>query len=102
MPAWYAWKGTTLLLELHVQPRARSNAVAGLHGDRLRVRVAAPAVEDRANQALIAWFAREFKLPRTAVSIRHGERGRDKTLALASPQQFPAWFQLATALRDQA
>ena len=62
-------------------------------GDALRVRLAAPAIEGRANEALVAWLARELGLPRRAVALRHGMTGRRKRVALACPAaQVIAWL----------
>ena len=72
-----------ITLTVHVQPNARQTAVAGRHGDALKLRVAAPAVDDKANQALIDFLHQWFKLPISHISIRHGSRGRHKVVELA-------------------
>jgi uncharacterized protein (TIGR00251 family) len=73
----------TLFVNLHVQPNARSSGFAGLHGDALRVRIAAPAVDDKANEALLEFLRRELGLPARCVGIRHGLHGRRKIVAIA-------------------
>lgn len=82
---WYRYDAATrtLLLSLHVQPNARASGFAGLHGDALRVRVGAPAVDDKANAALVAFLGRALQAPSRAITIRHGLRGRRKTVAIA-------------------
>lgn len=72
-----------LTLTVHVQPNARESAVAGLHGDALKIRVAAPAADNRANEALIAFIARALAIPNAAVMIRHGHTSRRKIVAIA-------------------
>ena len=72
-----------ITLTLHVQPNARQTAVAGCHGDALKLRIAAPAVDDKANRALIDFLHQWFKLPISQISIRHGSRGRHKVVELA-------------------
>lgn len=67
-----------LVLRIHVQPGARRTEVAGLHGDALKVRVAAPAAEDRANEALVAFIARRLGVARRDVSVTAGARSREK------------------------
>jgi uncharacterized protein (TIGR00251 family) len=74
--------GDDLVLELRVQPRASRNAVEGLHGDRLRVRLRAPPVDGRANEALVALLAETFDIPRSRVRIEHGAGGRDKRVRI--------------------
>jgi hypothetical protein len=71
-----------LTLLLHVQPNAKRTELAGLHGGHLKVRVAAPAVDDKANALLIAFLADRFDLPGGRVMIRRGNRGRTKTVEI--------------------
>ena len=70
-------------LTLYVQPNARHSAVAGRHGDALKIRIAAPALDDKANRALIDFLHQWFKLPLSQISIRQGSRGRRKIVELA-------------------
>ena len=72
-----------ITLTLHVQPNARQTAVAGLHGDALKLRIAAPAVDNKANLAIIDFLHQWFKLPVSHISIRQGSRGRRKVVELA-------------------
>ncbi len=65
-------------LRIHVQPGAGCTQVVGAHGDALKVRVAAPAVEGAANAALIEYLADTLKLPRREVTIAQGEKSRRK------------------------
>jgi len=89
---WYAWRGDTLVLKLRVQPRARQPGIDGLHGNRLRVRLQAPPVDDKANEELLGVLAAAFGLPRRAAAITQGEHGQQKTVALTAPRALPAWF----------
>lgn len=63
---------------MHAQPGARRTGTAGLHGDALKIRVAAPALEDRANEALIEFLADRFGVPRRSVELLSGARSRMK------------------------
>jgi uncharacterized protein (TIGR00251 family) len=69
-------------LTLHIQPNARTTAVAGRYGDALKVKVAAPAVDDKANRELIDFLHQWFKLPARDIKIRQGARGRRKIVEL--------------------
>jgi uncharacterized protein len=71
-----------ILLSLHVQPNARRNEIAGLHGDALKVKVAAPAVDNRANAALIEFLSETLGVPKSAIAIRRGSRGRRKLVEI--------------------
>ena len=70
------------LVRVHAQPRASRNAVAGLHGDALKIAVQAPPVDSAANEALRDFLAELFGLPRARVSLRTGETSRKKTFQL--------------------
>ena len=88
-PAWYRWEGADLLLQVRVQPRARADALAGLHGGRLKVRIAAPPVDGRANAHLCAFLAVLCGVPVARVAVTRGDTGRDKTLRISAPLALP-------------
>lgn len=69
-----------LTLYIHARPGARTTRAAGLHGDALKVHVAAPPVDDQANAALLTWLAAVLELPRSSLSLRAGSRSRRKTV----------------------
>lgn len=97
--AWFRHDGAAGLytLRLHVQPGARANAVVGLHGEALKVRIAAPAVENRANAALVDFLAETLGVARSAIAIRHGGTGRRKTVEIrAGPALARSLEQLAS------
>jgi len=68
--------------EVRVQPRASKNEVAGVMAGALKIRLQAPAVEDRANQALCAFLAELLKRPKSAVRLLSGERSRSKRVEI--------------------
>lgn len=86
MTSWYRRDPSTgvVVLSLHVQPQARRTEIAGLHGDSLKVRLAAPALENRANEALVAFVAERFGVPRRDVTLVSGDKSREKRLAVRS------------------
>lgn len=67
---------------VHVQPRAGSSEVSGLHGAALKVRVAAPPVDGAANEALIVLLAELLQVPRGAVRIVAGSASRSKVVEI--------------------
>ncbi len=69
-------------LPIHATPGARRTEAAGAHGAALRVRLAAPPVDGKANAALIDWAARAFGVPKASVQLLHGAAGRQKTLGI--------------------
>lgn len=70
--------GGALILELHVQPGASRSEFAGKHGERIKVRLAARAVDGKANAALIEFLAEHFKVPKSRISIVSGLKSRQK------------------------
>ena len=80
-----------LKLSIHATPGASRTEAAGAYGAALRVRLAAPPVDGKANTALIAWAAQAFGVPRSRVELLHGAAGRQKVLAIGfdSPT---CWF----------
>ena len=68
---------------VHVIPRAKKTEIAGERNGALVVRVAAPPVEGAANDALVEFFASALRVPRGAVRIVAGARGRQKRIAIA-------------------
>ena len=75
----------TLKLPIHATPGARRTEAAGAHGAALRVRLAAPPVDGKANAALLTWAAQAFGVPQRQVQLLHGASGRQKTLAIDFP-----------------
>jgi uncharacterized protein len=71
-----------LILDLHVQPGASRTEFAGKHGERLKVRLQARAVEGAANAALIEFLAAYFGVPRRSVTIISGEKARQKRVSV--------------------
>jgi uncharacterized protein len=86
---WYRWQGHELRLRLRVQPRASRDRLGEPMGDRLKVTITAPPVDGKANEHLLRFLAREFRVPRGAVTLVSGETGREKTVRIASPQRLP-------------
>lgn len=78
--SWYRRDASSLVLRVHAQPGARRTEVAGVHGDALKIRLQAPALEDRANEALVAFVAERLGIARRYVTLAAGARARDKTL----------------------
>ncbi len=66
------------VLRVHVQPGARGEGIAGMHGNALKVRVRAPATSGRANEAVLTLLARELDVPATALTLAGGASSRDK------------------------
>jgi uncharacterized protein (TIGR00251 family) len=76
--AWLVATRDGVVLSLHCQPGAKASRVVGLHDDRLKLQLQAPPLENRANEALVAWLADQLSLPRKEIEILTGHTGRQK------------------------
>ena len=90
-----------VLLQLSVMPNAKRTEVDGLHDGALRVRLAAPPIDGRANEALVAWLAKSLGVPKRDVEVLRGESGRRKQMAIAVAHDVAArWLSEALKTRD--
>jgi len=74
--------GKGYILRLTVVPGAQRTQVVGLHGDRLKVRLAAPPEKGAANQELIAFLARTLELPKSSFKLTLGAQSRTKVVTV--------------------
>jgi len=82
-----------VVLDLSVVPGAKRTELVGLHDGALRLRLAAPPVDGKANDALGAWLAAELGLARREVELLRGASSRRKQVLLhASLAQVSAWL----------
>lgn len=83
-PVWYTLKedGHRLVLNLHIQPNASRTEVAGLHGDALKIKVAAPPTDHQANDKLLEFLRKSFKVGKGQVVLKHGEHSRQKVVEI--------------------
>jgi uncharacterized protein (TIGR00251 family) len=86
---WYRRNGEVLTLTLHIQPGAKHTDVAGLHGEALKIRLAAPPIEGRANEALLKFIANTFGVPLRQVELKQGGQSRHKVVAITGSKVEP-------------
>ena len=80
---------TGLTLRLYIQPKASRDAIIGLHGDEVKIAITAPPVDGQANAHLVKFLAKQFRVPKSQVSIEKGETGRHKHIVITEPQLIP-------------
>lgn len=79
MSAWWRADGMdALVLSLHIQPGAKKTEFVGPHGEAMKLRLAAPPVDGKANAALIAFLADFCGVPKRAVTLVSGHASRAK------------------------
>jgi uncharacterized protein (TIGR00251 family) len=86
---WYRRNGETITLTLHVQPGAKHSEVAGLHGEALKIKLAAPPVDGRANDALLKFIAGLFDVPLCNAELKLGGQSRSKVVAVTGSKIEP-------------
>lgn len=80
-----------VMLTLHVQPGANHSTFAGKYGDALKLKLAAPAVDGKANAELVRFLADAFGVPQRNVEIVRGETSRSKVVRVMAPTKRPAF-----------
>jgi len=76
--AWAMTVSDGVVLSLHCQPGAKASRVIGLHDERLKIQLQAPPLENRANEALVAWLAEQLGVPRKQIDLLTGQTSRQK------------------------
>lgn len=89
MPAWLKEEAGAIVLALHVQPGAKTSAVDGEHGGALKVRLAAPPVDGKANAELVRFLADAFGVPLRSVTLLRGAASRSKRVRIEAPSRRP-------------
>ena len=89
MSDWYRRDGEVLSLTLHVQPGAKRTEIAGLHGEALKIRLAAPPIEGRANEALLRFIANTFEVSLRQVELKQGGQSRHKVVMVTGSKVAP-------------
>lgn len=95
-------KNGDVLIDVHVVPNAAKTQPVGLHGEpgrlALRLRLHAPPVDGKANQALVIWLADFLEVPQNAIALVRGETSRRKQLRVSAKAASQAtWDELITA-----
>ena len=94
--------GEDLELEVHAQPGAARTEIKGLHGEAFKVRVGAPAVGGKANEALLAFLAEALQVPRRRCVLVSGQASRRKRVRIEAPDRarserlLQAWLQTSS------
>ncbi|RTZ61713.1 MAG: YggU family protein [Gammaproteobacteria bacterium] len=83
------WENDTLILNLHVQPRASRTAFAGEHDGCIKLRTTAPPVDGKANREIIAFLSKQFRTAKSNICLMRGANSREKQFAIHGIRQIP-------------
>jgi len=89
MSSWYRQQDDVVTLTLHIQPGAKRNEIVGLHGKNLKIKLAAPPLEGRANDALLKFIAGLFAVPLRNTDLKQGGQSRYKVVAVTGSKIDP-------------
>lgn len=81
-PIWLQKTPTGIALNLHCQPGAKQTKVVGLHDGCLKISLKAPALENKANEMLLAWLSKKLKVPQKQIQFLSGQSSRKKRLEI--------------------
>ena len=70
-------------LAVQIQPNAKKTEVVGVLDDALKIKLAAQPIEGKANEALVKWLASALGVPRSAVTLTHGQTNKKKLLEVS-------------------
>ena len=82
-------EGRRVILTCHLQPKARADEIVGLHGDALKIRITAPPVDGKANQHLLQFLAKLFRVRQQDVELLSGDTSRAKRVAIENVTELP-------------
>lgn len=80
MDKFYTVKDDDLFIRIKAVPNSSKNEICGLYEDALKVKLKAPAVENKANEELVKYFAKLLKLPKSTVFLKSGGTSKHKTI----------------------
>lgn len=89
MNAWYRQEENILILDVYVQPGAKRTEIVGFHGDSLKIRLASPPIDGRANETLLKYMGKLFDVSMRQVEIKRGDKSRHKIIAVANSKINP-------------
>ena len=91
---------TQTRLNVHVQPNAKRNEILGFDGDILRLRVAAPPVEGKANKAVVALLSNVLHVPKSSISLTQGQKAKLKVFSIEGASLEGIKRKISSAVRE--
>ena len=83
MENFYSTTGDGIILKIKAVPNSSKNEICGLIDDTLKVKIKAPAVENKANEELVKFFAKLLKVPKSSVLLKSGATSKIKSLFIS-------------------
>lgn len=89
---WYKHEADVITICVYVQPGAKTTEIVGVYGDALKIRLNAPPIAGRANEALLSYIAKGFNVPVRQVKLVRGSKVRHKKLTITGSSVNPEEF----------
>lgn len=89
---WFEQKEDIVIIHVYAQPGAKRSEISGFHGDALKIRLASPPIDGRANETLIKYIAQLFKVPLRQVELKQGDKSRHKKIAIQGSSIEPSFI----------
>jgi len=86
---FHEWINGDLILRVKVQPKASKDEFCDELNERLKIRITAPPIDGKANQHLIKFLARQFKVSKAHIKLLSGESHREKRIKIIQPEHIP-------------
>lgn len=80
---WCSAAGAGIRITVQLAPNAKQNEISGVHDGALKIRLQAPPIEGRANDALLRFLSDKLRVPRSAVTLLHGQTSKRKVVEIA-------------------
>lgn len=77
---FYKEQENGIMIKIKAVPNSSKNEICGLYDDALKVKIKAPAVENKANEELIKFFSKLLKIPKSSIILKSGDTSKLKTL----------------------
>lgn len=85
----FKWENEDLLLQVYIQANAKQNKIIGMYNDCLKISITTPAIDGKANAALIKFLAQELNVSKSKIIIEKGKTSKTKTIRIINIQKIP-------------
>jgi uncharacterized protein (TIGR00251 family) len=92
MIKFYRVTNDNIILQIYLQPGAKTDEIVGMHGDYLKIKIKAPPVEGKANDALVKFLAKKFGIACRDVVLAKGKQSRYKQVIIKGVSSLPDWL----------
>lgn len=82
MSEWYRWQDSQLILSVIVQPNSAKDQLVGIHDSSLKIKISAPAVDNKANTAVCRYLATLCEVSKSKVQLLSGHTQRNKRIQI--------------------